>query len=408
MAPGADLVVAPIGPPPSDGVPAVVLGLSVCYDLRFPELYRIMALEGATVLVVPAAFTAVTGPAHWELLLRARAVENEAWVVGCGQVGALPPGMPTCHGHTMIVDPWGTVVAERNEPTPGFVDCRMWRCPRWRGCATSYRCWHIAVPRRTVGRMSTTGAVSDPGADGPHAVSAPPVATASPSPLPPFEVGMFESGGLQLYYEIHGHGPRVLVFMHGILMDSNMNRRLAVDLAGPRLPGGPARPAGPRPVGEAPAGLLPPDGHLRRARGGPAGPSGRGPGCGGWGLPGWKREPAGGGPGPGSGPGAGHRDAGAGVGRAGGSHHLHADAVGRAFRPTRRAPGGFAVPPAPPHRQRTGGQHHELPVQRPHRDGRRAPRHPGRPHRPHSEPTGGHGHPGHGHRAPGRPDPPVP
>ena len=71
--------------------------------------------------MVPAAFTAATGPAHWELLLRARAVENEAYVVGSGQVGALPPGMPACHGHTMIVDPWGTVVAERTEPTPGIV-----------------------------------------------------------------------------------------------------------------------------------------------------------------------------------------------------------------------------------------------------------------------------------------------
>jgi nitrilase len=99
----------------------VVVGLSVCYDLRFPEPYRIMALMGATVLMVPAAFTAVTGPAHWELLLRARAVENGVWVVGCGQVGVLPPGMPPCHGHTMVVDPWGTVVAERTEPSPGVV-----------------------------------------------------------------------------------------------------------------------------------------------------------------------------------------------------------------------------------------------------------------------------------------------
>jgi len=121
VAPGDELVVAAVEPVPPDGLPRVVLGLSVCYDLRFPELYRIMALEGATVLLVPAAFTAATGPAHWELLLRARAVENEAWVIGCGQVGVLPPGMPPCHGHTMVVDPWGTVVAERTEPTPGIV-----------------------------------------------------------------------------------------------------------------------------------------------------------------------------------------------------------------------------------------------------------------------------------------------
>jgi predicted amidohydrolase len=121
VAPGDELVVAPLGPAPPDGLPPVVLGLSVCYDLRFPEPYRIMALEGATVLLVPAAFTAATGPAHWELLLRARAVENGAWVIGCGQVGELPAGMPPCHGHTMVVDPWGTVVAERTEATPGVV-----------------------------------------------------------------------------------------------------------------------------------------------------------------------------------------------------------------------------------------------------------------------------------------------
>jgi predicted amidohydrolase len=124
IAPGTQLVVAPVGPvgpAATDGPPPVVVGLSVCYDLRFPEPYRIMALMGATVLVVPAAFTAVTGPAHWELLLRARAVENGAWVIGSGQVGVLPPGMPPCHGHTMVVDPWGTVVAERTEPSPGVV-----------------------------------------------------------------------------------------------------------------------------------------------------------------------------------------------------------------------------------------------------------------------------------------------
>ncbi len=121
MAPGTELTVAPPLPVTSVGLPPVVVGLSVCYDLRFPEPYRIMALEGATVLVVVAAFTAATGPAHWELLLRARAVENGAYVVGSGQVGVLPPGMPDCHGHTMVVDPWGTVVAERTEPSPGIV-----------------------------------------------------------------------------------------------------------------------------------------------------------------------------------------------------------------------------------------------------------------------------------------------
>jgi predicted amidohydrolase len=80
-----------------------------------------MALGGATIMAVPAAFTAATGPAHWELLLRARAVENQVFVVGAGQVGTLPAGMPPCHGHSMIVDPWGTILAERTESGPGVV-----------------------------------------------------------------------------------------------------------------------------------------------------------------------------------------------------------------------------------------------------------------------------------------------
>ncbi len=121
MAPGTEVVVASLDDATSPEQPPVVMGLSICYDLRFPEPYRIMALRGATLLVVPAAFTAATGPAHWELLLRARAVENAAYVVGVGQVGELPPGMPPCHGHTMVVDPWGTVVAERVDGTPGVV-----------------------------------------------------------------------------------------------------------------------------------------------------------------------------------------------------------------------------------------------------------------------------------------------
>ena len=72
-------------------------------------------------MTVPAAFTAATGPAHWELLLRARAVEEQVFVIGAGQVGGLPAGMPRCHGHSMVVDPWGTVIAERTDPTPGVV-----------------------------------------------------------------------------------------------------------------------------------------------------------------------------------------------------------------------------------------------------------------------------------------------
>jgi nitrilase len=84
------------------------VGLSVCYDLRFPELYRHYAAQGADVLLVPSAFTHTTGQAHWELLLRARAVENLAWVVAPAQGGLHENGRRTW-GHSMIVDPWGLI-----------------------------------------------------------------------------------------------------------------------------------------------------------------------------------------------------------------------------------------------------------------------------------------------------------
>jgi predicted amidohydrolase len=121
IAPGDELCLSAVGPGPLPGRPGPMLGLSLCYDLRFPELYRILTLLGATVVAVPAAFTARTGPAHWELLLRARAAENQVFVIGAGQVGELPAGMPACHGHSMIIDPWGTVLAERSEDSPGVV-----------------------------------------------------------------------------------------------------------------------------------------------------------------------------------------------------------------------------------------------------------------------------------------------
>jgi predicted amidohydrolase len=122
IAPGEELCVTTVArsPDAGDGL-TQALGMTICYDLRFPEVYRILTLLGATVMAVPAAFTAATGPAHWELLLRARAVENQVFVIGAGQVGDLPAGMPSCHGHSMIVDPWGTVMAERVDPSPGVV-----------------------------------------------------------------------------------------------------------------------------------------------------------------------------------------------------------------------------------------------------------------------------------------------
>ena len=89
----------------------VELGLSICYDLRFPELYRILAVAGARVLVVPSAFTLATTRDHWETLLRARAIENQAFVIAANQVGEHPGGHRS-GGRSMIVDPWGVVVAQ--------------------------------------------------------------------------------------------------------------------------------------------------------------------------------------------------------------------------------------------------------------------------------------------------------
>jgi len=87
------------------------VGLSVCYDVRFPELYRILALEGAELATVPAHFTTPTGKDHWQVLLRARAIENQYYVAAAGQVGETLPGKPA-YGRSLIVDPWGIVLAQ--------------------------------------------------------------------------------------------------------------------------------------------------------------------------------------------------------------------------------------------------------------------------------------------------------
>jgi predicted amidohydrolase len=87
------------------------IGLSVCYDVRFPELYRILALEGAQLVTVPAHFTTPTGKDHWHVLLRARAIENQLYVVAAAQIGETLPGKPA-YGRSLIVDPWGLVVAQ--------------------------------------------------------------------------------------------------------------------------------------------------------------------------------------------------------------------------------------------------------------------------------------------------------
>jgi len=111
IAPGASAVVAetPWGP----------VGMSVCYDLRFPQLYRTLAQRGAVFLSIPAAFTRTTGMAHWHVLQRARAIENGAFVLAPAQCGTHAEGRET-YGHSLIVDPWGTVLADGGEE-PGIV-----------------------------------------------------------------------------------------------------------------------------------------------------------------------------------------------------------------------------------------------------------------------------------------------
>ncbi len=99
---GSEVVTGPLGD--------LILGMSVCYDLRFPELFRILALRGARILAVPSAFTTATGRDHWEVLLRARAIENQAFVVAPNQVGEAPPHYDS-FGHSAIVDSWGVVLA---------------------------------------------------------------------------------------------------------------------------------------------------------------------------------------------------------------------------------------------------------------------------------------------------------
>jgi predicted amidohydrolase len=98
----------------SAAVDGLEVGLTVCYDLRFPELYRILALRGARLIAVPSAFTAATGRDHWEVLLRARAIENQAFVLAPDQTGEAPPHYSS-YGHSAIVDPWGRVLAESPE-----------------------------------------------------------------------------------------------------------------------------------------------------------------------------------------------------------------------------------------------------------------------------------------------------
>jgi deaminated glutathione amidase len=104
----------------SETADGVRLGLTICYDLRFPELYRILALRGARIVTVPANFTRVTGAAHWEVLLRARAIENQVFVIAPGQGRGDGPERDS-YGNSMIVDPWGEVLARAGGEGEAFV-----------------------------------------------------------------------------------------------------------------------------------------------------------------------------------------------------------------------------------------------------------------------------------------------
>lgn len=95
-----------------------VFGMSICYDIRFPELYRLMAMRGAQVIFVPASFTMPTGKDHWEVLLRARAIENGCYIAAAGQIGTKPAY--TAYGNSLVADPWGTVIA-RAKDRPGIT-----------------------------------------------------------------------------------------------------------------------------------------------------------------------------------------------------------------------------------------------------------------------------------------------
>ncbi|MGX9180809.1 carbon-nitrogen hydrolase family protein [Mesorhizobium sp. BHbdii] len=115
--PGTQAVVTEISGAGTDGAR---LGFAVCYDLRFPQLFRAEALAGADLLSVPAAFTRQTGEAHWHVLLRARAIENGAYVVAAAQGGLHEDGRET-YGHSLIVDPWGRIVAEAAHDEPAVI-----------------------------------------------------------------------------------------------------------------------------------------------------------------------------------------------------------------------------------------------------------------------------------------------
>jgi predicted amidohydrolase len=106
ITPGSEIVTFSIG--------SITFGMATCYDLRFPELFRVLAARGAQVVLLPAAFTMMTGKDHWELLLRARAVENLCYIAAADQYGSCPP-TTTSFGRSMVVDPWGVVISQAGD-----------------------------------------------------------------------------------------------------------------------------------------------------------------------------------------------------------------------------------------------------------------------------------------------------
>jgi predicted amidohydrolase len=109
---GDRAVTAPVGP--------FTLGFSICYDMRFPRLYNVLANAGANLMAVPAAFTVPTGQAHWHVLLRARAIETGSYVIAAAQGGQHANGRAT-YGHSLIIDPWGKIIAELDHDQPGVL-----------------------------------------------------------------------------------------------------------------------------------------------------------------------------------------------------------------------------------------------------------------------------------------------
>ncbi len=101
------------------------LGFTICYDLRFPELYRELTFRGARLIIVPAAFTMFTGKDHWEALLRARAIENQVYIAAPNQIGEHPDNK-MCYGNSMIIDPWGKVIARASDKTGTIVTDIDW------------------------------------------------------------------------------------------------------------------------------------------------------------------------------------------------------------------------------------------------------------------------------------------